>query len=299
MTACLQITTGRHRSQIIPLREGQVLRIGRTQWSDVCLPGDPELSPVHFSVEFTGRELIVRDLSQGVGVVGPDGPIRLARLINGACLKAGQTEFEVQISQPLDAAIASPTTDRAESIAPWNWKAIPLSKPAAQLLSQVETPAELLSKLQAAGLYADAWHVLTNRVGAARVVGWLAAELDRNMSSQKSVEDTRCLDAVRRWVVKPTAESIGFVQQQIPDELNSPGAWIAQAVCWTAPNQIPDDIGQVPTPPALCGRGCACTVTFFALLSAQPNVSACQLEWIEAADLQFRITSRDPLPNRS
>ena len=33
------------------VRRGQVARVGRTEWADFCVPADPAMSDVHFSVE--------------------------------------------------------------------------------------------------------------------------------------------------------------------------------------------------------------------------------------------------------
>lgn len=295
MTAHLRITAGPHDSQVIPIQLGQVLRVGRTQWADVCLARDSVLLPVHFSVEFTGLDLLVTDLSGGGGLRGSDGPFREGRLCQGTRFQAGQSEFLVELAGDSSATgVPAGPSESIRSEPAWQWRSIPFSKQAGKMLGPTGSPSELLNVLLAAGLYVDAWLMVSHRIGAIPLVKWLADELVNALGSRLTPEDAPRFAAVRQWAQNPGSEAMEAVRGQIPDELDSPGAWIAQAVAWTTPNLLPDSVGQVPTPPGLCPRGCAIAVTFLAMTSPQGSAAEYQARFLHAADRHFQVTGTNP-----
>lgn len=289
MTAQLQITGGRHGSLVIPIQPGQLLRIGRTRWADVCLALDPALAPVHFAVEFTGRELRVTDLSDGSGLRGPDGPFHQATLLAGARFQAGQTEFVVEL--PDDCLVTGVPADASGAIKPdqiWEWRSIPFSKPANRFLGSAGSPREMINSLLATALFADAWLMMTHKIGAIPLVKWLAAEIAGALGTRMPAEDAHHFEAVRQWAQNPGPETLDVVRGEIPEELDSPGAWIAQAVAWTAPNLLPDSLGKVATPPGLCPRACANAVTFLAM-ATQASLGETQSRFVDAAEQHFCV----------
>lgn len=289
MTAQLRITGGRHGSLVIPIQPGQVLRIGRTQWADVCLARDPALAPVHFAVEFTGRELRVTDLSDGTGLRGPEGPFHQGTLFPGARFQAGQTEFLVEL--PDECLVSGVSADGPGAINPeqiWEWRSIPFSKQSNKFLGTAGSPREMINSLLAAGLFADAWLMMTHRIGPIPLVKWLAGEIAVALGTCMPAEDAHHFESVRQWVQDPGPETLDLVRGEIPEELDSPGAWMAQAIAWTAPNLLPDSLGKVATPPGLCPRACANAVTFLAIVT-QASPGETQSRFVDAAEQHFRL----------
>ncbi|MFM8220647.1 MAG: DUF6931 family protein, partial [Planctomycetaceae bacterium] len=74
------------------------------------------------------------------------------------------------------------------------------------------------------------------------------------------------------------------------EELETPGAWILQAVGWTAPNLVADEVGQVPVPPGLFSRACACAVSYLAIGPPASPLHDCQARLLQLAAGKFGLT---------
>jgi len=293
MKARLLVTDGPHRAHIIRIGRGQVLRIGRTRWADDSLPADTRLSSVHFSAEFDGAALLITDLSDGEGLQCPEGVVHSARLPSGTRFRAGQSEFLVELpSDPHGSSSgpAAPGGSGSSSEPPWNWREIPWSKSAGPIAAAATGPAGLLTSLIDARLYSDAWLLVGMRAGATQLVGWLAGEIFRKLEPGISQEERARFAAVQRWTEEATPQRLTEVVRHIPEELETPGAWIVQAVGWTAPNLVADEVGQVPVPPGLFSRACACAVSFLAIGPPVSPLHDCQARLLQLAAGRFGLT---------
>jgi pSer/pThr/pTyr-binding forkhead associated (FHA) protein len=80
------------------VREGQILKIGRTEWADVAFPCDDNMSSVHFSLELIPPALFIEDLGSTNGTSVNDIRIESrAQLQGGEDIVAGQTHFVARI----------------------------------------------------------------------------------------------------------------------------------------------------------------------------------------------------------
>jgi hypothetical protein len=85
---------GPHSFRKIVLEPGQTVTVGRTDRANVVL-GDPKLSGVHFSVWWSGRRAIVRDLDSADGT-RIDGDLRSRGVLqHGGFVIAGATTFQL------------------------------------------------------------------------------------------------------------------------------------------------------------------------------------------------------------
>jgi len=291
MKAKLTLIDGPHRSTVIRIGRGQVQRIGRTRWADVSLSADSQLAPVHFSAEYDGKVLIITDLSGGLGLQGPDGALHSGRLTSGTRFRAGQSEFLVELPTASPGSPTDPASGGSSAgDPPWNWRKLSWSKPAVAIADSATAPGELLALLMDGEFYSDAWLLVGQRAGPTRLVAWLANQILRDLESRMVPDDRPRFSAIQHWAEDPTPERFTEVLRQIPEELESPGAWLAQGVGWTASNLLPDDIGQVPMPPHLLGRACACAVTFLAIGPPPSPVGESQRRLLNDADRQFVVT---------
>ncbi len=97
MRAFLQVTKGPGLGRKITLREGQLRYVGRTDSADVSCPENPEMSSVHFSIQWLGNECQFKDLNSANGSFRNGERVAESLVYNGDELRAGQAVFRVVI----------------------------------------------------------------------------------------------------------------------------------------------------------------------------------------------------------
>ncbi|MBL8851150.1 MAG: FHA domain-containing protein, partial [Planctomycetaceae bacterium] len=60
MQVLLQIIAGPATGKRFRLRQGQVATVGRTEWSDFCVPQDAEMADVHFQLQCDAYRCLLR-----------------------------------------------------------------------------------------------------------------------------------------------------------------------------------------------------------------------------------------------
>ena len=94
MRAFLQVIKGPGLGRKITLREGQLMYVGRTT-ADVNFPENPEMSSVHFSIQWLGNECQFKDLNSANGSFRNGERVTDSLVYNGDELRAGQAIFRV------------------------------------------------------------------------------------------------------------------------------------------------------------------------------------------------------------
>jgi hypothetical protein len=90
----LMILWGPHAFRKIVLEPGQTLTIGRTDRANIAV-NDPQLSGVHFSIWWSGRQALVRDLGSATGLQ-VNGDLQPRGFIeHGGFVIAGATTFQI------------------------------------------------------------------------------------------------------------------------------------------------------------------------------------------------------------
>lgn len=113
MPTRLEVKTGPVSGKIIPVADGQIVTIGRTERSNVAIPEDNFLSSVHFALEWRGPECWVIDRKSANGTFVNGAKIMEAALREGDEIFAGKSTFKVIIAEarpspPAAAAVPSP-----------------------------------------------------------------------------------------------------------------------------------------------------------------------------------------------
>lgn len=129
MRCALQIYTGKNAGRNIWIGEGQILRIGRTDHADFALMDDPHVSSVHFSVECSGGNAILRDLNSRNGTYINGNRIGGATLEHGDVIIAGKTHFQVALERRSEAKPAHPPSPDPGLDSPENWTSQPTAVP--------------------------------------------------------------------------------------------------------------------------------------------------------------------------
>jgi hypothetical protein len=79
------------------LRQNQEVRVGRSDWADFAVPGDPHLADEHFKVICQPEACRLVDLSRSPGTYVNGVRVVERTLADGDAIRAGRTEFAVYI----------------------------------------------------------------------------------------------------------------------------------------------------------------------------------------------------------
>ncbi len=98
MRVILEVVSGPEQSRKTPLRAGQRLQVGRTEYADLTLAGDDHMSSLHFALETHSDGCCVEDLGSSNGTFVNGLPLTTATIVyDGDRILAGETEFVVHV----------------------------------------------------------------------------------------------------------------------------------------------------------------------------------------------------------
>jgi hypothetical protein len=89
----LEVRNGPLTGKSIPVSAGQPLLVGRAERANLVVPGDTQISGVHFAVEWDGKVCRVIDHHSTNGLTLNGNPVTEAILRNGDMIGAGNTKF--------------------------------------------------------------------------------------------------------------------------------------------------------------------------------------------------------------
>lgn len=96
MSFALEIKTGIDAGKAIGLPKGHPVRVGRGDDVEVVIHDDPTISRVHFSLEWTGSTVLLRDLGSSFGTWLDGVRITSGTVMLGSMIVAGQTTFALR-----------------------------------------------------------------------------------------------------------------------------------------------------------------------------------------------------------
>jgi hypothetical protein len=117
MRAFLQVIKGPGLGRKVTLREGQLLYVGRTT-ADVNFPENPEMSSVHFSIQWLGNECQFKDLNSANGSYRNGERVTDTLIYNGDVIRAGQADFRLVLGDETDTGLSSQQIPRPDYVAP-------------------------------------------------------------------------------------------------------------------------------------------------------------------------------------
>lgn len=113
MELTLVVQTGDDAGKRIPIPEGALQRIGRMAPAEVRISDDPMLSNLHFSLELSPDQCIIRDLGSRFGTLLNGHKVLEATLKDGDEIKAGRTLFQVRLAGGAPSSAQAPAADPA------------------------------------------------------------------------------------------------------------------------------------------------------------------------------------------
>lgn len=107
MRVIVEAVSGPGKGRVISLKQGSLMVVGRTEWSDVCISADQQMSARHFALESGagGLKLVDQGSTNGTQVNGEF--VKEAPLYDGDQIMAGTTTFRVRVEESSPAPTSS------------------------------------------------------------------------------------------------------------------------------------------------------------------------------------------------
>jgi hypothetical protein len=247
MRVILEIESGGSSGRKIHLRDGEAVRVGRTEWSDVAIPDDVQLSSEHFSIECQPAGCFIRDLGSTNGtLLNGERVAELVRVQHGDQIVAGTTRFLVKTEwtgtggepagQPVQTAQQqAPPPPRPEmrqtavaaspqprqQLADEPPKAAPqppaevadlcarlsLEDTALALIQPGHKPLDYLKQLLAHELFTDAVRFWSLALPVQSGVLWASSCVRDALADQAAPQDLAALDAADQWALEPNEKN--------------------------------------------------------------------------------------------
>lgn len=280
MSVILEVASGPEKGHKALLRNGQVLRVGRTEWSDFCFPRDATMAEVHFSLQTDGATCRLKDLSNlPAGTLVDGEKVKDNTLVaDGAEIVAGGTKFRVRIESSgvktagmvgggsgagasavemtsgfakVETVLASKVCERFE-----------LTPKASPLLTGELNVRSFHEELTAANLFMDNMRLLSYALPPREAV-WFAIETLRlEPRATQAPNDKAAFAAAERWAIDPTDGNRRAAAKAAETARHeTAAAWAAAAAGWTSGSLAPDGSPEVPPPPNLAPQAVAVAIT--------------------------------------
>ena len=281
----LQVVNGPLSGQRIQIRQGQIAKVGRTEWADFCIAADTQMADVHFALEGDARGWKLRDLS-GRGVQVNRVAVSEAALNTGDRLRAGATEFSItMLGEPSsggNAAIgnaagvnaksamgtASPA-DSSQVLASTIAERVELDPDARALLTPEHLPEGYFELLKSRGLWLDAVRFLAMWLPKREAVRW-GCRCHAQFPPVAPLEQ-QILVATDAWVDKPEDDlRRAAMDLARKNDFKSSSAWLASAAFWSTGSILDREQPAVAADEGLTGRTVAVVLLALAF-KAQPT----------------------------
>lgn len=97
MRVRLEVVEGPEQGRKVSFSSGQIVKIGRTDWSDLTFASDPHLSGQHFALSVEDGICRLIDLESRNGTFVHDQRVTDTQINDGDVIAAGHTKFRVQL----------------------------------------------------------------------------------------------------------------------------------------------------------------------------------------------------------
>lgn len=254
MQVLLHITAGPATGRRFRLRQGQIARVGRTEWADFSVPADPDMADVHFEIQCDAYACWVRPLN-AVETLRNGEPIAESKIRNGDSIGAGSTTFAVTLEGLSDQALQESDEEQQQALEDAQPSAqsvltgVPLSDAAKTLLSDDIKAAAFLDALLADSLLDDAAKFVAAWLPRPESVRWGCACVAEAMDSQLTAAQRAAHAAAAAWAAEPN-EDLRRAAQQAADAVGgkTPAGWLALAAFWSDGSIGPPDAPEVRAP---------------------------------------------------
>ena len=277
MQVILEAVEGPASGTRLLVRQGQIVRIGRTAWDDYSLPDDGELAEVHFELEYAAEGCRLKTQGDAVTQVNGEDATEVW-LKSGDQVTAGQTTFRVDVPQDAtrapaetsDATAGDAAGEPAEEAKPPETavdfcERIKLSDDAHALLTDESMPAEFLQTLIEEELLPDALKFLACWLPKPDAVRWGCGCVRAVLEDDFNEKDTAAIEAAEAWADEPDEPQRRAAESAAKaNDLKGPASWLAQAAFWSGGSLTGPDMTPVPPDEGLTARGVAAALSMAA-----------------------------------
>lgn len=290
MQVVLKVVSNSAAGRLAVIRQGRVLRVGRTSWADLSIPDDDSMADMHFSVECGPSRCILRSLTPETATLLDGDEVQEANVPDGARITAGKTEFTVALEgfvytdETADEAAADTPEEVVDS--GYRYVEIPLAVDVAancdldaeakQHLQKRMTSREFVERLIDNGLVASAIVFLAAALPKREAVWW-GYQVCGGDSDSLPPDQRRALDASSRWVADPSEENRRAAETAANDGgLTTAASCVAMAAFLSGGSMAPAGVADVPPADHLTGHTVACAVKFIAATGDPTKIAETQ-----------------------
>ncbi|MEZ6102902.1 MAG: FHA domain-containing protein [Pirellulaceae bacterium] len=305
MQLILKVIGGPSTGMKLLLRQGEIAKVGRTEWADFCLPHDELLGEFHFAMQVNQNQCLLWDLDSGQPTMVNGQPVMTAYVNHGDLISAGTSEFAVELTGSTIApsendnrktAVFEPVGQPESSTAPdassqdtgpqslTEWcTALEISKEAMPVVTDESDPWDLVDAWQEQELFADCLRLAACLLAPIHAVRW---GIDCVSSTQLELSDggKQAMEAASKWAEKPD-EANRRACEKIAEasEYDGAAAWVALAAFWSQGSMAPQGQPEVPPPPGLFAKALAGALMMAATHSEPTRANERYLAFIESA----------------
>ena len=299
--AFLEVVDGPGKGRRIPLREGQVRYVGRTDQADDCCPDNPTMSSVHFSVRWFAGRCELKDLNSANGTWRHGKKIVEALLDPGEDFKAGKATFRLFAedgaeSRVLETQADQPRSDTNIEVAPLGSLGVPapavnaigarglvvasaaalspetqLSDEGKAVLVEDMPVPQFVELLASREQYLDALRVVAHALAKRSAVSWSVECVRAACAGDLSPRDEAALQAADAWAQQPDEDRRRKAEAAAAAaEHKTAAAWTAMAAFFSDGSLGPATAPAVPPAPHLTAHAAAGAV-MLAAVARQPE----------------------------
>lgn len=299
--AFLEVVDGPGKGRRIPLREGQVRYVGRTNQADDCCADNPTMSSVHFSVRWFAGKCELKDLNSANGTWRHGKKIVEGLLDPGEDFKAGKATFRLVVDdgtesrvletlpeQPksdtnIEAPAAFATSIAAPAVSPISAQGLVVASAAAlspeaqlsdeskaMLVEDMPVP-QFVELLASREQFLDALRALAHALAKRSAVAWCCQCVRAACNGDLSPRDEAALQAAEAWAQQPNEDRRRQAEAAATAaEHKTPAAWAAMAAFFSEGSLGPTTAPAVPPAPHLSAHAVAGAV-MLAAVARQPE----------------------------
>jgi hypothetical protein len=266
----LSVLTGKTAGRKVRLTTGQTAQFGKTEWADYSFPDDSMMSDVHFVIECTIGQCLLRDMGSESGTFVGGKRVAEQQLHTSDELTAGQTVFSVAVdgedapagigSQGDAADNAASSVSSSEPPAPMSLVSlcefIKLDATACGLAKdQKVAPTEFVQVLAGEKQFMSAIRLAAHQLTRREAVWWGSLCTRKSVAGLLSPTDLVALDAAEKWV-KTGDESDRRKAYEAAEATKHETAagWVALAAFWAEGSLAPIGMDNVVPDERLTGQ---------------------------------------------
>lgn len=265
MRLILEVTSGPSEGRMIPLQAGEIARFGRSDFADVCFPGDADMAEVHFELQCELNGCSLRDVAGDGQTLLNEKPVSESKFDNGDVIVAGQTRLLATIEGMIlreDQPAVSPATQETQAeeqkgapLAIDFCQSLDLEEGSLRLLHPGMSVAAFVEELTNNEQFPDAIRVLSIFLPKHEAIAWAHHSVQLASTRELPAADQAAMDSVKTFLNEPNEENRRAAHAAAEaTDFTSGASWVALAVFWSEGSIAREGLPVVEPDEQLCGQ---------------------------------------------